>query len=89
MINIFLEDLLNRRGPARQGHNTPRLDIELAGGNIVESFAFEPDPKTYRDEYYYNASTNVLYRKIIVENNPNTGSIVAYWKPVSNPPVGQ
>ncbi len=47
----------------------------------IEPTAFEPDPRTHRDDYYYNAITNVLYKKVITRQEP--GIIVAHWQPAS------
>jgi len=77
--NEFLADLLDRRGPATGGGN-PNRWCELYGGIVVETTAYEPDPATYRGRYYYNASRNVLYKKVIVQQSPN---IVAHWRQVS------
>lgn len=79
--NEFLEDLLSRRGIKKGGFNNIRF-VELEGGRIIEPTAFEPDPRTHRGEYYYNAITNVLYRKIITRKEP--GIIVAHWQKISD-----
>ncbi len=54
--------------------------LELSGSRVIEPTAFEPDPITYRGEYYYNATRNTLYKKIITRRRP----IHAYWQKVSN-----
>jgi len=77
----FLTDLFSRRSTKRNGHNNIRF-VELEGGRIIEPTAFEPDPNTYRGEYYYNANTNTLYRKIITRKEP--GLVVAYWHKISD-----
>lgn len=77
----FLTDLLNRRGQPSVGHN-PTWFIELYGGVIIEPTAFEPDPATHRHDYYYNAVTNTLYRKVIVRQEP--GIVVAHWQKASD-----
>lgn len=74
----FLEDLINRRGKPTEGYSSV-WPIELVGGTIIEPTAFEPDPKTYRGEYYYNANANVLYKKIISKNSTH-----AYWQKISD-----
>ncbi len=78
--NSFIEDLLQRRGKKHIGSNSIRV-IELMGGRVIEPTAFEPDPNTYRGEYYYNAITNTLYRKVIVRTDPVT---VANWRKASD-----
>lgn len=35
---------------------------ELVGGKIVPLFAYEPDPDSSHDEFYYNTVENKLYR---------------------------
>lgn len=77
----FLQDLLDRRGVRKGGFNNIRF-VELDGGRIIEPTAFEPDPRTYRGEYYYNAIENTLYRKIVTRKEP--GIVVAHWKKISD-----
>lgn len=78
--NEFLTDLLSRRRPIGNGHNPFRF-IERVNGRIIEPTAFEPDPSTFRGEFYYNAITNTLYKRVITRKTH--GIIVAYWKKVS------
>jgi len=77
----FLDDLIARRGLRKGGFNNIRF-VELDGGRIIEPTAFEPDPNTYRGEYYYNAVTNTLYRKIVTRREP--GIVVAHWQKISD-----
>lgn len=79
-MNAFLTDLLSRRNSRKGGFNNIRA-VELNGGSIIEPTAFEPDPNTYRGEYYYNANTNVLYKKI--KKTRKDKSIVAFWQRIS------
>jgi formylmethanofuran dehydrogenase subunit C len=79
--NAFLEDLMIRRGAITVSGNANRFGIEMYGGHVVEMTPFEPDASTYRNWYYYNTSSNILKRKMIVSNKP---VVVAYWKQVSN-----
>ena len=76
----FLRDVIARRGLKRTGEFTTRF-IELYGGTCLEPTAFEPDAATYRGEYYYNAITNTLYKKIITRRQP--GVVVAHWQKIS------
>ena len=78
----FLEDLAARRGLITVGNNPLRLGVELSGGKMVCTTSFEPDPTTFRDEYYYNVRTNALYKKVIVSHCD--GMIVAFWKQASS-----
>jgi len=79
--NQFLQDLTIRRGLNKVGEFPARL-LELYGGTIVEPTAFEPDPTTCRNEYYYNAITNTLYRKVVTRKQ--LGVVVAHWQKTSN-----
>jgi len=78
----FLDDLYERRGKRSVGNNNTVWFLELDGATVIEPTAFEPDPATYRGDYYYNARLNVLYKKIITRSEP--GVIHAYWQKVSN-----
>lgn len=78
-MNSFLDELSVKRGNPYPGSN-PVWFIELEGGQVIEPTAFEPDPNTHRQDYYYNAVTNVLYKKVITSRNP----IIAHWKKASN-----
>ena len=77
----FLSDLQSRRNIRKTGTDNVR-QVELNGGKIIEPTAFEPDPLTHRDEYYYNAITNTLYRRIITRKA--TGIESAHWKKISD-----
>ncbi len=79
-MEAFLADLYNRRLNNDLGGIGVRT-VEGYGGAIVEPTAFEPDPTTYRDEYYYNAVTNALYKKIIVRRE--YAVLSAYWQKVT------
>lgn len=76
-------DIGLRQGNPGGGFCDPRF-LELYGARIIEPTAFEPDPRTYRGEYYYNAVTNQLFRKVISRNDPKTGIITANWVAVSH-----
>lgn len=71
----FLEDLFSRRDTSKLGDNG-FLYLQLVGGKIIEPTAFEPDANTHRSQYYYNAVTNTLYRKITVNG-------VSHWQGIS------
>ena len=76
----FLTDLNDRRTIRSIGDWSAWM-LELNGAKVIEPTAFEPDPATHRSEYYYNAETNVLYRKIVTRREP--GVVVAHWQKVS------
>lgn len=80
--NAFIADVLSRRMKPGVGGNPHRM-VEMHGGTMLYMSAFEPDPTTFRDEYYYNVAKNVLYRKVVTENNPKNGRIVAHWRSAS------
>lgn len=73
-------DLHEKRGKITIGYNPHRF-IELFGGEVVEIWNYEPDPRTFRGDYYYNARTNQLFRKI-VSTGPD-GAILAHWRNAS------
>lgn len=81
--NEFLTDLLGRRIRTSPGGMSTRYS-ELYGGDIVEPTAYEPDPNTHRHQYYYNVTTNTIYKKVMVLNNHENGVIKAIWRPVNN-----
>ena len=74
----FLEELLSKvnQHETKIGHDTNWL-IEMYGGNIIIPTAFEPDASTYRDDYYYNAIDNKLYKKRIIAKK--NGTVIACW----------
>jgi len=51
------------------GGNPPRF-LELAGAKFVTESFYEPDPITFRDQFYYNARINKLFKKINSKPNP-------------------
>lgn len=77
----FLNDLIQRRGIPSVGYD-PTWFIELHGGTVVEPLPFPPDAATHRHDYYYNATNNTLYRKVISRQEP--GIIVAHWQKSSD-----
>lgn len=81
-IGATLVDLFDRRGPLTTGGN-PHTLLELGGARIVEMTQFEPDPKTYRHEYYYNTVLNRLFRRIVTHRRAD-GVIKAQWVPASD-----
>jgi hypothetical protein len=78
----WLLDLLSKKGTTEESFDTVRF-VELQKGQVLEPTAFEPDPVSHRNDYYYNAKTNILYKKIITKR---TGLLItnAHWKRVSN-----
>jgi len=80
-MSDFFEDLSHRRGIFKGGTPFDARIVELNGGQMVHLTQFEPDPATFRDEYYYNTVRNVLYKK---SQDTVDGFVVATWKKVSN-----
>lgn len=80
--NTFLVDIFDKRSKITAGGNSVWM-IENYGGALVETSAFEPDPTTYRGDYYYNTVMNVLYKKVVTEHKPELGHIIAHWKRIS------
>lgn len=57
-----LEEVIFFRGRPGVGYNPHRF-IELYGGEMLEHLNYEPDPNSYRYEYYYNTRLNSLFKK--------------------------
>jgi hypothetical protein len=92
-----INDVLNRRKRQSYGNKEPIQSehkpqhipgpahwLELNGATVIEPTKFEPDPNTYRGDYYYNTTTNRLYKKIVSRRDKKTGVVVAHWKGVSD-----
>jgi hypothetical protein len=77
----FLSDLSARRGRPAVGHNSIWF-LERRGATIIEPTAFEPDPATHRHDFYYNATTNTLYKKVVTRKE--RGIVVAHWQKASD-----
>jgi len=63
-----LHDIIEKRGRSGIGHNPIRF-IERFGAKEVPIMSYEPDPTTFRDEYYYNSRINVLFRKLPTDDD--------------------
>ena len=59
----FLADLVNRRKSPKTGKDTSAWLLEHHGARVIEPLAMEPNPNTYRYDYYYNSKENALYRR--------------------------
>lgn len=82
--NIVLIIFDNKQNYNKKKRNTmsgTAWFLELEGAKVIIPTAFEPDPNTCRDDYYYNAITNVLYKKIASRNS--NGIITAVWQKAS------
>jgi hypothetical protein len=56
-------------------------DAGQGGVGIVHISAVEPDPNTFRHQYYYNARSNVLFMKICREDG------FCFWKRINTPSI--
>ena len=56
--------------------------VELYDGSIVQTLSKQPDPVTFRNDYYYNARLNELFKKVSAVCHV-TGRIDYYWKKIS------
>lgn len=52
------------------GGGNPLRYVELGGAKFVQQIYYEPDPKTFRDQFYYNARLNKLFKKINSKPDP-------------------
>ena len=68
------DDLINRA----PGYNPHRF-VELLGGDMVPMSNYEPDPQTFRGDYYYNTRYNKLYKKL----TRGVATQQTYWKVIS------
>jgi hypothetical protein len=80
MTTEFFQELSQKIGRREIGHTTAWF-LELEGAEILIPTAFEPDPNTHRNDYYYNANTNALYKKVTVRDEQ--GIKLAYWQKAS------
>jgi len=72
----ILSEILSRRGRTTVGFNPNRF-VELEGADAVPVMNYEPDPVTFRSEYYYNSRQNALFRKLTTEE---CGESTLVWK---------
>ncbi len=77
--------IFQKKGRITTGHNSSLLSIESNGGSMVPFSAYEPDAGTFRGDYYYNTTLNMLFKKIVTSRNPKYGKLVAHWKRISTP----
>jgi hypothetical protein len=83
MIMPLLDDLGRYRGNPSPG-GLPLSFIErYFGGKAIQMMFHQPDPNTFRDEYYYNTRQNVLYRKVEAPAVGCTTGSSKVWKAIS------
>lgn len=66
-----LEEIVGLRSASKPyGGGIPTNYIELLNGKMVEELFYEPDPSTFRDQYYYNTRLNRMYKKLNTSPQP-------------------
>jgi hypothetical protein len=68
--NGVLSDIISRQISHPVGGGNPHIFAELVGAAQIPMSFYEPDPSTFRYEYYYNTRQNRLYKKINVDPKP-------------------
>jgi len=66
----FLSDIISKRNLHPLGGGNPHRFVELVGGKFAEQLHYEPDPETFRDQFYYNTRLNRLYKKLKTKPKP-------------------
>jgi len=67
---VTLADVINLRTSHATGAGLNLRFVELAGAKMVEESYYEPNPITFRDQFYYNTRINQLFKKIGSTPNP-------------------
>jgi hypothetical protein len=62
--SLVFDDVLDKRTKHAIGGGNPLRYVELKGAKFVEQMFYEPDPITFRDQFYYNTRLNKLFKKI-------------------------
>lgn len=65
-----LSATLGVRGQHPLGGGNPLQFVELRDAKFVEQLFYEPDPKTFRDQFYYNTRLNKLFKKLQTKPHP-------------------
>lgn len=71
----MLSDIYDRRGRHRFDGHTHNF-IELYGGKPIDTSFYEPDPNTFRANFYYNTRENRIFKRMKAGN-------LYVWKDVS------
>lgn len=61
--NTPINEIFNNRNNSLLGGN-PHSFVKLLNGQIITYLYYEPDPNTFRSEYYYNTRLNKIFKKI-------------------------
>lgn len=67
---LFIPFTLGIRSEQPIGGGNPTRYLELAGAKFVTESFYEPDPITFRDQFYYNVRINKLFKKINTKPAP-------------------
>lgn len=78
-INDSITDLLARRNVSSGGAVSPHNAIEYFGGIMVPILPYEPDPVTFREQYYYNSTLNMLFTKAGTTDNAKVCKTRVFW----------
>jgi hypothetical protein len=70
------EEIMANRPRSGNAHGLSHNFITLFGGQPTQIMFYEPDAISFHGNYYYNARTNQLFRKIATPDNR------AVWKSV-------
>lgn len=57
---------------------------ELYGGKPISILAYQPDPNSSQENYYYNSTENKLYRLTTIRDC-NSRIVKKNWKPINKP----
>lgn len=60
----FIANVVSRRNNEPIGGGLPLRFMELRGAHFVDQLFYEPDPTTFRSQFYYNTRLNKLFKKI-------------------------
>jgi hypothetical protein len=60
----LLSNVISHRASEALGGGLPLQFMELRGAHFVDQLFYEPDPVTFRSQFYYNTRINKLFKKI-------------------------
>jgi hypothetical protein len=63
------EEIMAARPRAGNAHGLSHNFITLYGGKPIEIIFYEPDPASFHGEFYYNARSNQLFKKLATPDN--------------------
>jgi len=68
--SAFVANVVSRRASEPLGGGLPLRFMELRGAHFVDQLFYEPDPVTFRSQFYYNTRINKLFKKINSKPRP-------------------